>query len=79
MSVEDLESLQSLQEMCTRSNKAPQECPMDVDDSTIPDTRPAPAPVPDTDTAQVFDLNDLLYLALQIEDQAKYNKSEFLG
>ena len=77
MSVEDLESLQSLQEMCTRSNRPQQECPMDVDDHTVPDTRPVPDPLPDT--AQVFDLNDLLYLALQIEDQVKFNQSEFLG
>ena len=69
MSVDELESLESLQRMCDRSNKAPQECPMDCEDSTTP------AP----DTAQVFDLNNLLYLALQIEDQVKYNQSEFLG
>ena len=69
MSVDELESLESLQRMCQRSNKPPQECPMDCEDSTTPDL----------DTAQVFDLNNRLYLALQIEDQVKYNQSEFLG
>ena len=78
MSVEDLECLQSLQEMCSRSNRPPQECPMDVDDHTAPKTSPVPDPLPDT-TTQVFYLNDLLYLALQIEDQLKFNQAEFLG
>ena len=78
MSVDELESLESLQRMCERSNRAPQECPMDIDDSTTP-APDSTTPAPDTDTAQVFDLNNLLYLALQIEDQANYNKSEFLG
>ena len=51
---------------------------MDLDDHTTPVTQSVPDPAPDT-PAQVFDLNDLLYLALQIEDQMNYNQTEFLG
>ena len=79
MSIEDLESLQTLESMCSRSNLPPQVCPMDLDDHTTPTPVTAPSPVPAADpTAGVFDLNDLLYLALQIEDQMVYNKAELL-
>ena len=78
MSIEDLESFQSLQGMCSWSNRPPQECPMDLDDHTTPVTQSVPVPAPDNH-AQVFDLNDLLYCALLIEDQLNYNQAEFLG
>ena len=96
MSIEDLESLQTLESMCSWSNQPPQVCPMDIEDHTVPAPTPETAPSPDEtapspdetapspdppadSTAQVFDLNDLLYLALQIEDQMAFNNAELLG
>ena len=91
MSIEDLESLHTLESMCSWSNQPPQVCPMDIEDHTIPspaETVPAaestPAEsaaesTPAEPAAQVFDLNDLLYLAIQIEDQLHYNHAELLG
>ena len=89
MSIEDLESLQTLESMCSWSNQPPQVCPMDIEDHTVPKTAPSPAesapaesPAESPDeppAAQVFDLNDLLYLAIQIEDQMIFNHAELLG
>ena len=80
MSIEDLESLQTLESMCSWSNKPPQVCPMDIEDHTVPPPTETVPPVsaPAVPAAQVFDLNDLLYLAIQIEDQIRYNNAELL-
>ena len=69
MSVEELESLESLKQMCEETNNH--------NTPSVPESPSSPE-VSDTDSAKVFDLNDLLFLALQMEEQLKYNQEELL-
>ena len=73
MSEEDMESLESLKQMCEKTNNS-------IHTDPIPDSSPEHSPEPREvpDPAVIFDLNDLLILALQIEDQIKFNESELL-
>ena len=69
MSEDDSTSLESLRQMCERTNN---------NVHTAPVTESSPEPSEVSDPARIFDLNDLLLLALQIEDQLNFNKAELL-
>ena len=85
MTDEDTESFHSLQEMCSTASLKPipdtPATPVTVSTvrsenvssvSTIKPSNTISQP------ANIFDLNNLLILALQIEDQIKFNESELL-
>ena len=86
MTDEDTESLLSLRDMCAAASTRPVSTstasPVTV---SAPTSSPVSVSAPTSCSAQkesgpanIFDLNNLLLLALQIEDQMKYNESEFL-
>ena len=60
-----MESLESLKQMCEETNNH--------NTPSVPES-----PSSTEESAKVFDLNDLLFLALQMEEQIKFNKEELL-
>ena len=69
MSEEDSTSLEALRQMCEKTNN-------NVHTAPAPKSSTESSEVPDPDPAMVFDLNDILFLALQLEEQLKFNKVE---
>ena len=81
MTDEDADSLLSLRDMCATANLRPVPStpvsPVTVSTAspvTVSTAHKESGPGP----ANIFDLNNLLLLALQIEDQIKYNESELI-
>ena len=85
MTDEDTESFLSLQEMCSTASLKPipdtPATPVTVSTvrsenvTSVSTTKPSNTI---SQPANIFDLNNLLILALQIEDQIKFNESELL-